>query len=340
MVLSLCLSRTISMASEAQSSGPDNLPLVLIHRIPPFELSFKSWLPTRFRLLDPLDPSFSSPQTQSLVSSVRLLLCLGPSPLTSDILDRFPSVQCVVGSSAGLDHVDLATCCRRGITVTNAGDAFSADAADFAVALLIDVLRRVSAGDRFIRAGSWPAKGQYPLGSKLGGKRVGIIGLGSIGSMIAKRLEPFGCIIAYNSRRKKPNVSFPHYENVMDLATNSDALILCCALTNETHHMINKDVMTALGKEGVIINVGRGALIDEKELVRFLVKGDIGGAGLDVYEEEPEVPRELFKLDNVVLSPHRAVATPEAFVALQEVVIANIEAFFANKPLPSQIELE
>ncbi|GMQ05196.1 hypothetical protein CsSME_00050319 [Camellia sinensis var. sinensis] len=155
------------MASEAQSSGPDNLPLVLIHRIPPFELSFKSWLPTRFRLLDPLDPSFSSPQTQSLVSSVRLLLCLGPSPLTSDILDRFPSVQCVVGSSAGLDHVDLATCCRRGITVTNAGDAFSADAADFAVALLIDVLRRVSAGDRFIRAGSWPAKGQYPLGSKV-----------------------------------------------------------------------------------------------------------------------------------------------------------------------------
>ena len=174
----------------------------------------------------------------------------------------------------------------------------------------------------------------------MGGKRVGIVGLGSIGSLIAKRLEAFGCIIAYNSRTKKPHVSLIYYDNVKELATNSDALILCCALTDETHHMINEDVMTALGKEGVIVNVGRGALIDEKELVRFLVRGDIAGAGLDVFEDEPNVPRELFELDNVVLSPHKAVVTGEGFLALQNVVIANLEAFFANKPLRSPVKLE
>lgn len=172
---------------------------------------------------------------------------------------------------------------------------------------------------------------------QLGGKRVGIIGLGSIGSLIAKRLEAFGCVIAYNSRKKKAHVSYPYYANVNDLTANSDVLVVCCALTKETHHLINKDVMTALGKNGVVINVGRGALIDEKELAKFLVQGEIGGAGLDVFEEEPRVPQELFELDNVVLSPHQAIATPESLVAAKHVVVGNLSAFFANKPLLSQI---
>ncbi|KAH7846150.1 hypothetical protein Vadar_010493 [Vaccinium darrowii] len=247
----------------------------------------------------------------------------------------------MVGSSVGLDHFDLPECRRRGITVANTGDAYSADMADIAVALLVDVLRRVSASNRYLRAGLWAVKGDYLLCSNFQGeKEIGIVGLGSIGSMIAKRLESFGCKIAYNSRRKKPHVPFPYYVNVQDLATNSDVLVICCALTNETFYIINKDVMTALGKEGVIVNVGRGSLIDEKELVQFLVRGDVGGAGLDVYEDEPNVPGELFGLDNVVLSPHRAVATTEAILAVQEVVMANLEAFFANKPLVSQVVLE
>ncbi|KAF8370281.1 hypothetical protein HHK36_031681 [Tetracentron sinense] len=135
-----------------------------------------------------------------------------------------------------------------------------------------------------------------------GGKRVGIVGLGSI--------------------------------------ANSDILIICCALTDQTRHIINKDVMFALGKEGVIINVGRGALIDEKELVRCLVQGEMRGAGLDVFENEPDVPKELFALDDVVLSPHRAFVTPESFSALQELMLANLEAFFSNKPLLSPVKFE
>lgn len=172
---------------------------------------------------------------------------------------------------------------------------------------------------------------------QFGGKQIGIVGLGSIGSLTATRLTAFGCIIAYNSRKEKPSVPFQFYRSVVELAENSDALIVCCALTDETRHIICKDVMRALGKGGVIINVGRGPLIDEKELVKALVDGEIGGAGLDVFENEPRVPEELFELENVVLSPHKAVLTPESFAALEELVMANLEAAFSNKPLLSPI---
>ena len=171
----------------------------------------------------------------------------------------------------------------------------------------------------------------------MGGKRVGIVGLGSIGLEVAKRLEAFGCIISYNSRREKANVSYRFYSNVCELGANSDALVICCALNDETHHMINKEVMKALGKEGVIVNIGRGAVIDEKELVQCLVEGEIGGAGLDVFENEPDLPKELFTLDNVVLSPHSAVYTSESFSDLFDLVMGNLEAFFSNKPLLSPL---
>ena len=150
----------------AEQNISDDRPVVLMHRIRGFDLSVNSWLP-QFRLLDPFGPSFSSPEAQAQAQSVRVLLCVGPSPLTSETLDRYPSVECVVCSSAGIDHIDLAACRRLGITVTNASDAFSEDAADYAVGLLIDVLRCVSASDRYVRSGSWLVKGEYPLGSKV-----------------------------------------------------------------------------------------------------------------------------------------------------------------------------
>ncbi|KAM7491319.1 hypothetical protein LguiA_034240 [Lonicera macranthoides] len=317
------------------ASSQENLPLVLIHQLPRFAVSFNHWIQSKFRLLEPSDPDFPT-----LSKSVRVMLCVAPTPVTSDTLNEFPFLECVVGSTAGLDHIDLPECRRRNIRVTSAGEAYSEDVADYAVGLLIDVFRKVSAGDRFVRDGLWTVNGEFPLGSKLGGKRIGILGLGSIGSLIARRLEPFGCIINYNSRKKKPNTCYTYYTNILDLAGNSDALIVCCALTDETHHIINKDVMAALGKKGVIINVGRGALIDEKELVKFLLSGDIGGAGLDVYENEPSIPEELFVLDNVVFSPHRAIATSESFENLRELIVCNLEAFFENKPLRCEVKFE
>nr|XP_023928473.1 glyoxylate/hydroxypyruvate reductase HPR3-like [Quercus suber] len=172
---------------------------------------------------------------------------------------------------------------------------------------------------------------------ELKGKRIGIVGLGSIGQEVAKRLEAFGCSISYNSRKQKQSFSYPFYSNVVKLSANSDALVICCGLSDQTHHLINKEVLLALGKEGVIINVGRGAIIDEKEMVQCLVQGDIGGAGLDVFENEPNVPKELFALDNIVLSPHRGAFTHETLTSMREIVVGNLEAFFSNKPLLSQV---
>lgn len=162
---------------------------------------------------------------------------------------------------------------------------------------------------------------------------------GNSGSEVVNRLHAFGFIISYNSRIKKPSVPLPYYANVYDLAVNSDVLVVCCALTKQTHHIINKDVMAALGKGGVIINVGHGALIDEKEMLQFLVQGEIGVVGLDVFENEPIVPKELFRLDNVVLYPHCAVAMPECFDSLEELILYNLKVFFSNKPLWPQVKL-
>ncbi|XP_042510853.1 glyoxylate/hydroxypyruvate reductase HPR3-like [Macadamia integrifolia] len=272
--------------------------------------------------------------------SVRALLCSSGTHVTADALRCLPSLQCIVTASAGLNHIDLAECRHRGIAIANSGDSFSEDTADYAIGLFFDVFRQISAGDRYVRQGLWPIKGEYPLGSRLGGKRVGIVGLGHIGSEVAKKVVAFGCSVSYNSRKKKMSMAFPYYADVRDLAANSDVLILCCAWTKETHHIVNRDVLLALGEKGVIINVGRGALIDEKELIRCLMQGEIGGAGLDVFENEPDVPKELLTLDNVVLSPHIAVSTPESFLSLQNLLVANLEAFFSNKPLVSVVKDE
>nr|GMD32810.1 glyoxylate/hydroxypyruvate reductase HPR3-like [Ipomoea batatas] len=272
--------------------------------------------------------------------SAQAVICYGKSPITEAVLRLLPSLRLVVTSGTGVNHIDLAECRRRGIAVCNTSDVFSEDTADYAVGLLIDVLRKVSYGDRFVRSGVWPTVDNFPLGFQLGGKHVGIVGLGNIGSKVAKRLEAFGCIISYNSRQKKPAVPYTFYPNVSDLAANSNILVLCCSLTAKTRHMVNKHVLEALGKDGILINVARGAVVEEEELVRCLVRGEIGGAGLDVFENEPQVPPELLGLDNVVVNPHRGAFTVEAFREAFELVLGNLEAFFSNKPLVSPVDLD
>ncbi|XP_021825550.1 glyoxylate/hydroxypyruvate reductase HPR3-like [Prunus avium] len=310
-----------------QSQSQD-LPQLLIIR-PPSSLAIaESQLSQKFHLLKAWE---SEPPLDQFLTTYAMLR-YPFTQVSADLLRLLPALKLVVCSTAGVDSIDLVECRRRGISVTTSGSAFSEDVADTAVGLLIDVHRRISAADRYVK-GLWTSKGDYPLGSKLGGKRVGIVGLGNIGSEIAKRLEAFGCIVSYNSRSKKPSLTYPFYSSVHELAANTDALIICCTLTDQTRHMINKEVLSALGREGVIVNVGRGVIIDEKELVRFLVHGEIGGAGLDVFENEPHVPEELFALDNVVLSPHNAAFTPESVESSSRIVIANLEAFFSNEPL-------
>ncbi|XP_072957293.1 glyoxylate/hydroxypyruvate reductase HPR3-like [Typha angustifolia] len=302
---------------------------------------FDAALSPTYDFLKPWESPLALPAfLTSHAAGCHVILCSGPAPpIGADIISLLPELRLVVAVSAGVNHIDLDACRNRGVRVTNAGTVFSADVADYTVGLVIDVLRRVSVADRYVRKGLWPLKRHFPLGSKVSGKRIGIVGLGSIGSEIAKRFEAFGCIIMYNSRSQKPSVLYKYFSDVRDLAAESDVLVLSCSLTTETHHLINRDVMLALGKNGILINVGRGALIDEKELVRCLTEGVIGGAGLDVFENEPHVPEELFHMDNVVLSDHHAVLTQESIHDLIEVLIGNLEAFFSNKELLTPVSL-
>ncbi|CAF2115696.1 unnamed protein product [Brassica oleracea var. botrytis] len=210
-------------------------PLVLVHRPP--NLNFMDELLSRnYRILnthtssDPL-PVFLSRQA----SSVRAFVNIALLKIDADLLSHLPSLQLIVCTSVGTNHVDLVECKRRGIAVTNAGEAFSEDVADFAVGLLISVLRRIPAADRCVWSGNWAKFGNFQLGIKLSGKRVGILGLGSIGSLIAKRLEPFGCIISYNSTSQKQSIPYLYYPDVLSLAANNDVIVLSCALNDQTH---------------------------------------------------------------------------------------------------------
>ncbi|KAL9396830.1 hypothetical protein Peur_011083 [Populus x canadensis] len=316
---------------KTQEEEQQDLPKVVLFRPPPaFSLiGEESFASNKFHFLKTYDSQLPLDQFLSTHShSIKAILSSGGAPVNADILAPAASRGC-----AGLNQIDIPECRRRGIKIANAGYVYSADVADMAVGLLIDVLRKVSASDRYVRQGLWAAKGNYPLGSKLSGKRAGIVGLGNIGYEVAKRLEAFGCFVSYNSRKKKPNVSYPFYLDVCEFAANCDALIICCGLSDETRHMINKQVLSALGK---IVNIGRGAIIDENEMVRCLMQGELAGAGLDVFENEPNVPKEFFAMDNVVLSPHRAVFTPESLKDLSQLVVGNLEAFLSNKPLLSE----
>ncbi|KAJ8573247.1 hypothetical protein K7X08_009758 [Anisodus acutangulus] len=315
----------------------NDLPAVIVLGNSSFLKLYGEQFSSKFKLLKPWESSLPLNQFITTHSqSVQAMLCSGGTRVTPSLLSQLPSLRVIVTTSAGLNHMDLDECRRLGISVANAGTIFSEDVADFAVGLLIDVLRKISAANRFVNNGLWPIHGDYPLASKVGGRKVGIVGLGSIGLEVAKRLEAFGCIISYQSRKKKP-VHYPFYPDVHELATKCDVLVICCALTDQTRHLINKEVLLALGKEGIIVNIARGAIINEMELVQCLVQGEIAGAGLDVFENEPNVPEELLPLDNVVLSQHVAFLTEDSFQDLYELMSGNLEAFFLNKPLLSPV---
>lgn len=248
------------------------------------------------------------------------------------LIDALPKLEIVASFSVGLDKIDLGKCKEKGIRVTNTPDVLTDDVADLAIGLMLAVLRRVPQCDQYVRDGLWK-KGDFRLTTRFSGKTVGIIGLGRIGAAIAKRAEAFDCPIAYYSRTKKADSTYTYYPSVVELASNCDILVVACALTAETRHIVNREVMEALGPKGYLINIGRGPHVDEPELVSALAEGRLGGAGLDVYENEPHVPEELCKLDNVVLLPHVGSGTEETRKDMADIVLGNLEAHFSGKPL-------
>ncbi|KAF5187149.1 Glyoxylate/hydroxypyruvate reductase B [Thalictrum thalictroides] len=265
-------------------------------------------------------------------NSIRAVIGNGVIGASSELIDQLPKLEIVASHSVGLDKIDLKKCKERGIRVTYTPDVLTDDVADLAIALILTTLRKICESDRYVRSGLWK-KGDFKLSTKFTGKSVGIIGLGKIGTAIAKRAEAFNCPISYYSRSEKPNANYKYFSNVLDLAANCQILVVACSLNEETRHIVNREVIDALGPKGFIINIARGLHIDELELMSALVEGRLGGVGLDVYVNEPWIPEQLYGLDNVVLVPHVGSNTSETRMAMADLVIGNLEAHFLNKPL-------
>ena len=247
-----------------------------------------------------------------------------------DLMRALPNLRAVINFGVGYDTTDVAQAARRGITVSNTPDVLNDCVADTAIALYLDVLRRVSAADRFVRRGDWLSKGNFPLATKASGKRVGILGLGRIGRVIARRLEGFDCGISYHSRNPVDGVSYEYKASPRELAAGCDVLIVAAAGGPGSARLVDADVIDAIGPKGYLINIARGSVVDEEALVAALLAGRLAGAGLDVFAEEPKVPEDLLTLDNVVLLPHLGSGTHETRAAMAELTLANLRQFAAT----------
>lgn len=267
---------------------------------------------------------------------VRAVVTGGGTGVKKAVVEALPNLGIVAINGVGTDAVDLEHARGRGVRVTNTPDVLTDDVADLAIGLMIAASRRMMVGDRFVRAGQW-AKGKLPLARKVSGKRLGVLGLGRIGEAIAKRAEAFGMTIAYTNRKPRDGVSYRFVASPVELARESDILMVAASAGADARNMVGRAVLDALGPDGLLINVARGSVVDEPELLAALTEGRIGGAGLDVFADEPNVPEGFYGLDNVVLQPHQASATVETRMAMGQLVLDNLEAFFAGRPLPTAV---
>jgi lactate dehydrogenase-like 2-hydroxyacid dehydrogenase len=267
---------------------------------------------------------------------VRGMQAGGASIVPGSLIDSLPKLEIISVFGVGYDGIDLAAAKARGITVTNTPDVLNDCVADLAIGLTIAAARRLSEGDRYVRAGKW-LKAPMPLATRVSGKRLGIVGFGRIGQTIARRASGFDMQIAYHSRRPVAGAAYKHYPNLVELARNSDFLVVITPGGKETFHLISEEVMRALGPKGILVNVARGSVVDEKALVKALAEGALGGAGLDVFEDEPRVPEALFAMDNVVLAPHVGSATHETRTAMGNLCVDNLALHFAGKPVLTRV---
>lgn len=250
----------------------------------------------------------------------------------AELVRALPALGVVILNGVGLDRVDLPLLRERGIALGTTPGALTEDVADLAVGLVIGLLRDIPAGDAFVKAGLWPG-GERPLARKVSGRRFGILGLGQIGRAIAHRLEPFGPVSWSGPGAKR--VPWAYHPDVRSLARASDVLVVACPATTQTRHLVDAHVIELLGPRGFIVNVSRGAVVDETALASALAGGRLAGAALDVFENEPHVPESLRRLPNALLTPHMASATHETRQRMAGLVLANLDAFLQGRPLPA-----
>lgn len=259
----------------------------------------------------------------------------GPPP---EMIDRMPKLEIIASASVGYDGIPVEYARSKGIPVCNTPDVLNDDVADLAIALMIMTARKLVVTDRYVRSGGWAKHGEHPLANRASGKRVGILGMGRIGKEIGKRATAMNNSVAYHSRKPVADMPYKHYPDLVELAKNSDFLVIIIPATPQTNKIVNKAVIEALGPTGILVNVARGAVVDEDALVEALVSGKLGGAGLDVFVNEPHVPEALLGMDNVVLQPHVGSGTHETRRAMSQLVLDNLDAKFAGKPLLTEIK--
>ncbi|MCB1427816.1 MAG: 2-hydroxyacid dehydrogenase [Nitratireductor sp.] len=263
-------------------------------------------------------------------NNIRAIATGGADKLPNQVMDALPHLGIISCYGVGYDGIDAKRAASRGVLVSHTPDVLNDEVANTTIALLLATTRRVVAFDRYVREGRWKSEGPAPLTHGIAGKKVGIVGMGRIGQAIAEKLGVFRCEIAYHTRNPRPELAMRHFPVLLSLAEWADVMIVITPGGAATHHLVDRPVLDALGSQGTLINVARGTVIDEEALVSALREGRLGAAGLDVFENEPEVPQALFAMDNVVLLPHVGSATVETRAAMRKLVADNLVNWYAS----------
>jgi lactate dehydrogenase-like 2-hydroxyacid dehydrogenase len=277
-------------------------------------------------------------RTEANPQAIRAVVTGGGTGLSREWFDKLSALGLVAVNGVGTDKVDLELARSRGIHVSTTPGVLTDDVADMGMALILGFLRRIAEGDRFVRNGKWASGRKLALGASLKGRRLGILGCGQIGRALAGRAGAFGMQIGYWNRSDCPALeNWRRFATPVELAAASDILAVCVAGTLQTEKMVGRDVLAALGPDGVLVNVARGSVVDEHALVAALKAGAIAGAGLDVFMDEPRIRLELLTFENVLLAPHQGSATTETRRAMGEIVLANLAAYFDGAAPPTSV---
>lgn len=297
--------------------------------------------------LDKLDATFTCHRLWEAQDRAKLLTELAPrvrgiattgfDGASAELIASLPNLEIISCFGVGVDAINLAAARKRGIVVTNTPDVLNDDVADLGVALMLAAARAIPQGDRYVRDGRWEAEGMMALQTKFSGKTVGILGLGRIGKVIARRCEAFDCTILYHGRSPQEGVPYRYYPDLVEMARDADFLCAICPGGVATRSIVNRPVLEALGPKGILVNVARGSVVDADALIAVLREGKLGGAALDVFPEEPKVPTALLEFGNVIVQPHVASATIETRTAMGDLTVENLELHFAGKAVRTPV---
>lgn len=310
--------------------------VLVIAKLPPAHIAYLEENFTCHKLFEAEDRAAF---IDGVKDKVRAVVTNGFGGYDRALVEALPKLELISVWGAGLQALDLDVARERRIVVTNTPDNSKMAVAELGITLLLATARRVTEGDQFVKSGDWANEAFGRPGTGLFGKTCGIVALGTIGRAVADRAASFQMNVLYFGPRKKEGAPYTYYDDVTAMATDSDFLVLCCPELPETRGLITADVLRALGPQGILVNIARGAIVDEPALITALQDGTIKAAGLDVFADEPNVPEELRKLDNAVLVPHVGTATADILEIRKTMSVANLKAYFSGQPVLAPVHV-